>query len=117
MFLDNPIEAEDVTRLQDLPYLSAVINEGIRLGTPFPGLPRVIPEGGAILADTFIPERTIVGVPAWAQHISPSNFWPLPLEFKPQRWLPGGLGKGSILNKSAIMTFSFGRCLVYALKI
>ncbi|EIN11085.1 cytochrome P450, partial [Punctularia strigosozonata HHB-11173 SS5] len=91
-----------------LPYLGAVVNEGIRLGTPFPGLPRVVPKGGTVLCGTYIPENTVVSVPAYSQHIHPDNFWPEPEKFRPERWLPGGLGPRSILRTSALMSFSYG---------
>jgi len=94
--------------LTSIPYLNAVVNEGLRLGTPFPGLPRVVPRGGGYLSGTYIPEGTIVGVPAFTQQVNPENFSPFPLEFRPERWLPGGLGPESILNKSAVMCFSYG---------
>lgn len=55
--------------LIDLPYLSAVIEESMRLGAPLGTFARVAPEGGAVLAGQFVPEGTIVSVPAWAQNI------------------------------------------------
>ncbi|KAK6988895.1 cytochrome P450 [Favolaschia claudopus] len=106
--LGSTLEEHKLSALFQLPYLSAVVQEGLRLGTPFPGLPRVVPDTGKIICSKFIPGGTIVGVPAYAQQISPQNFWPNPLEFNPQRWLPGGLGLDSVLNKSAVMCFSSG---------
>ncbi|ETW79556.1 cytochrome P450 monooxygenase 23 [Heterobasidion irregulare TC 32-1] len=94
--------------LDELPYLNAVVNETLRLGTPFGGFPRVVPQGGIVIDDQFIPQDTIVSVPTYTQEISEENFWPEPLSFKPERWLPGGLGPGSRARKSAIMAFSYG---------
>lgn len=43
--------------LQTLPYLEAVVNESFRLYPPVAiGLPRVVPEGGAMICDHYIPE-------------------------------------------------------------
>ncbi len=98
----------DSSGLHKLPYLHAVVQEGLRLGTPFPGLPRVTPSNGLMLDGTFVPPDTVVSVPAYAQQISPSNFYPEPLKFSPERWLPGGLGPHSVLNPAALMSFSFG---------
>lgn len=43
--------------LQTLPYLEAVVSETFRLYPPVVlGLPRTIPEGGAVICDRFIPE-------------------------------------------------------------
>lgn len=97
--------------LEALPYLNAAIKEGVRLGTPFPGLPRVVPHEGLTIGDTFIPGNTIVGVPAWSQQTDESNFYPDPLEYRPERWLPDGLGPDSITCPSALMGFSFGKCI------
>jgi cytochrome P450 len=55
--------------LINLPYLSAVIEESMRLGAPLGTFARVAPEGGAVLAGQFVPGGTIVSVPAWAQNI------------------------------------------------
>ncbi|KAJ7814739.1 cytochrome P450 [Mycena olivaceomarginata] len=102
------IDTNELPALFQLPYLQAVVQEALRLGTPLGNLPRVVPPGGCVISSRFIPAGTIVGVPIYAQEISEENFWPAPLEFKPQRWLAGGLGPGSLLNKSAVMCFSHG---------
>lgn len=97
------------TQLSRLPYLDAAITESIRLGSPFVGFPRTVPKGGSIIDGVFVPEGTIVGVPTHAQAIAKENFWPEPLEFRPERWMPGGLGPGSYAKKGAILSFSFGK--------
>lgn len=102
---DEPISSHTLT---SLPYLEAVINEGLRLGTPFPGWPRVTPKEGMVIEGTYIPGNTIVGVNPYVQETSEENFYPDPMAYRPERWLPGGLGPGTITRKSAIMSFSFG---------
>ncbi|TFK53969.1 cytochrome P450 [Heliocybe sulcata] len=118
-FPTGEITFSDHSRLLQLPYLSAVVTEGLRLGSPFRAFPRVVPGGGTIIDNTFVAGGTIVGVPVWAQHISSENFWPKPEQFIPERWLDGGLGPGSIARKSAIMSFSSGPfgCLGKALAL
>jgi len=113
---DAPLNLEKLT---NLPFLNGVVDESLRLGTPFPGLPRVTPKGGAMLDGVFFPEGTIIGVPAYTQEIHPDNFWPEPEAFKPERWLPEGLGPGSRARRGAIMSFSFGPfgCLGKALAV
>ncbi|KIK60067.1 hypothetical protein GYMLUDRAFT_618578 [Collybiopsis luxurians FD-317 M1] len=95
--------------LASLPYLNAVINESLRLGSPFPGLPRVVSAGGVVIDNVYIPEGTVVGCNPYAQMRSPENFYPAPWEFKPERWLPEGLGPDTITRKGALMSFSYGQ--------
>lgn len=50
---------EEITidAIQDLSYLEAVLNEGLRMCNPIPGgLPRVVPEGGGTYAGVYLPE-------------------------------------------------------------
>ena len=94
--------------LLELPYLSAVIDEGLRFASPFPGFPRVVPEGGAAIDGRYVPGGTIVAVPTYSQQMSEDNFYPSPLEFKPERWMEGGLGPGTITKREALMVFQFG---------
>ncbi|TFK32486.1 cytochrome P450 [Crucibulum laeve] len=93
--------------LAKLPLLNAIIAETLRLGTPF-YLPRVVPKGGATIDSRYIPEGTSVTIAAYSQQISPQNFYPDPLGFRAERWLPGGLGPGSITNAAALFSFSSG---------
>ena len=49
---------EDITidSIHDLPYLEAVLNEGLRMCNPIPGgLPRIVPEGGDTYCGRFLP--------------------------------------------------------------
>ena len=105
----DPDEPISISALASLPYLNAVVNEALRLGSPFPGWPRVTPKGGMVIADTYIPGEMIVGVNPYVQGTSGENFYPDPTAYKPERWLPGGLGPGTLTRKSAIMSFSFGK--------
>jgi cytochrome P450 len=115
----DPDEHIPSSTLATLPYLNAVVDESLRLGTPFPGWPRVTPKGGMMVEGTYIPEDIIVGVNPFVQERSEENFYPEPLAFKPERWLPGGLGPGTITRRAAIMAFSYGAfgCLGKALAI
>ncbi len=71
---NGPLDAHE---LAALPFLNGVINEALRLGTPF-FLPRIVPQGGAIVDQTFIPENTIVALAAHTQQLSADNFFPDP---------------------------------------
>lgn len=50
--------AIDVASTASLPYLTAVIKEGMRLCPPAPTIrPRVVPQGGAVVCGQFVPEN------------------------------------------------------------
>ena len=63
--------------LADLTFLEGVINETLRLVTPYFN-PRVIPPGGAAVDEKYIPGGTIIGLAAYSQQVSPDNFYPSP---------------------------------------
>lgn len=70
-----------------LPYLSAVVEEALRLCPPGPGtFPRKVPDGGRVVCGRFVPGGVSVGVHQVSTHRSPENFRE-PLEFRPERWL------------------------------
>ncbi|KAI1060322.1 hypothetical protein LB506_011241 [Fusarium annulatum] len=83
--ISNPITFREA---QGLPYLQAVIKEGLRLH-PAVGftMPRVVPKGGKRLAGRFFPEGTIVGINPWVAHRNTDIFGQDADEFRPERWL------------------------------
>ncbi|KAJ7097294.1 cytochrome P450 [Mycena belliarum] len=101
---DGPL---DWDILAALPYLNAVINEALRLASPY-YLPRVVPAGGVVIDGEFIAQGTTVALAAYSQQTSPENFYPDPLDYRVERWLPGGLGPGSKTEKAALYSFSSG---------
>ncbi|KAI0706338.1 cytochrome P450 [Earliella scabrosa] len=103
----NPTGPLPMNDLTTLPLLNGVINETLRLGTPY-FLPRVVPKGGIALDGRYIPEETIVAHASYSQQISADNFFPDPLEFRPERWMSDGLGPDTKTNKGALASFSFG---------
>ncbi|KAH9862935.1 hypothetical protein J1614_010748 [Plenodomus biglobosus] len=86
----------------DLPYLTAVIKEALRVFSPAPfGAQRVCP--GAMVDGHFIPTGTLVSVAAWTTHYDP-RYWSDPNEFKPERWLV----ENSSDVRAAFQPFSIG---------
>lgn len=74
--------------LRDLPYLDAVLHEGLRLCTPIPWmLPRVVPPGGATVCGVWLPGGTPVSIQAYAMNRD-AQYFHLPDSFRPERWLP-----------------------------
>ncbi|MCJ1435656.1 RNA polymerase II mediator complex subunit [Xylographa pallens] len=79
-----------IAAIHDLPYLKAVINEGLRLCNPVPGgLPRIVPKGGDTYAGHWIPENTSISVRPYVISRSEAYF-SQPDAFIPSRWLPFG---------------------------
>ncbi|MCJ1387107.1 RNA polymerase II mediator complex subunit [Xylographa soralifera] len=77
-----------IAAAQNLAYLNAVINEGLRLCNPVPGgLPRIVPTGGDIYAGHWIPENTSISVRPYVISRSEAYF-SQPDSFIPSRWLP-----------------------------
>jgi cytochrome P450 len=74
-------------RLEELPYLSAVIAEGHRFTHGVAHrLPRVSPREPIIFQDWVIPPGTPVSMTHMFTHQN-ENIFPEPLTFRPERWL------------------------------
>jgi cytochrome P450 len=97
---------------QHLPYLSAVIKEGLRLH-PALGLPleRVVPASGLQLEDehkAFLPPGTIVGVNPWIVHRDTRIFGEDAENWNPDRWV-GHDVEGVKRMDQHILTFGAGK--------
>jgi cytochrome P450 len=76
-----------VSKLEPLPYLSAVVSEGFRKSYGITQrLPRVSPNAPLIYKDWVIPAGTPVGMTSIFMHDNPQYF-PNPEVFDPDRWL------------------------------
>ncbi|KAH8712078.1 benzoate 4-monooxygenase cytochrome P450 [Phaeosphaeriaceae sp. PMI808] len=71
----------------DIPYLNAVIDEGLRLDSPVViGVPRVCPQGGSMVCDRWVPGGTYVAFNQYAANRQAYNFHN-PNSFIPERFL------------------------------
>ncbi|OAA38537.1 Cytochrome P450 [Metarhizium rileyi] len=103
---EHPHELGSWSALRRLPYLTACIQEGLRLGAgSMKRSPRVFPDDEIHYKDWVIPKNTPISMTTYYMHMDPTVF-PEPEKFNPQRWLnsdPDGLmhsyllpfGKGS----------------------
>ncbi|PWY66106.1 cytochrome P450 [Aspergillus heteromorphus CBS 117.55] len=85
-------ESSDMTseKLQGMPYLNAVIEEGLRICPPTSfGLPRISP--GAMVEGQLIPKGTVVSTSSWTTAHREDYFHDA-RGFHPERWLPGTHG-------------------------
>ncbi|KAE8137488.1 cytochrome P450 [Aspergillus pseudotamarii] len=80
---------------ESVPYLRAVVKEGLRLGMANPTrLTRAIPPSTYLQVGGYtLPPGTVVGCAAYTLHHDPEVF-PEPFEFRPERWLEGGKDAG-----------------------
>ena len=105
----------------DLPYLEAVIKEGLRCFPPIPmSAPRHVPAGGRTINGYFIPAGTIVSCQSWSVHRLNEDVYPDGDKFQPDRWLGeninvdmdrlffafGGGGRGCIGRQSVFFQFT-----------
>jgi cytochrome P450 len=68
-------------------YLDAIMEETLRRAPPKPShVPREVLSGGMVIDGHFIPEGTVVGVPAYSIHHN-EDYYPDPWSFYPERWI------------------------------
>ncbi|KAF8886937.1 cytochrome P450 [Infundibulicybe gibba] len=107
----------DISVLQDLPYLSSFIKEGLRLYTAAPSLlERVVPSSTSKTGSSneiydlmgyALPPGTIVSTQAWSMHRDPSLF-PSPDTFLPERWLESASTSADDLIRMSQYLMPFG---------
>lgn len=102
----------DLDDLRRLPYLQAVISEGLRMYPPVPiALQRRTPPEGSTIAGDYIPGDVGVAVHQLATYRHESNF-AKPYEFHPERWLPISAEEGNEVfkddHRAALEPFSVG---------
>lgn len=76
-----------LVRLEQLPYLTATITEGLRLAHGIMHRAERVAPVPTKVQDWTIPPGTVIGMSASLIHINPTIF-PAPQEFRPERWLP-----------------------------
>jgi cytochrome P450 len=73
--------------LSSLPYLSACIDEALRMCPPKPSsVPRQVLSGGITIDGHHIPKGTTVGTPIYVLHHD-EVIYPLPWDYCPERWI------------------------------
>ncbi|KAI9667579.1 MAG: hypothetical protein M1821_000395 [Bathelium mastoideum] len=104
----------DVPRLADLeklPYLSAVIYEGLRISHPVTHRNmRYFPQKSLIYNNIPIPPGTIVAMSAVLLHENPEVF-PEPRVFKPERWLESEEEKQRLQRRFVVFSRGTRGCL------
>lgn len=86
--LQEELRAKPDVPFDDLPFLDAVLNEGLRCFPAIPmSLPRYVPQGGRAIDGFSLPERTVVSCQAFSLHRINEDVFPDPDVFYPDRWL------------------------------
>ena len=86
--LIEEVRANKDKKIDELPYLDAVIKEGLRCFPPIPmSQPRYVPAGGRTIDGYFIPGGTIVSCQAHSVHRLNEQVYENGNVFTPERWL------------------------------
>lgn len=98
-------------KLQSCKYLTAFLTEAMRMSPPVPAEPsREVLEGGTTVNGHYFPQGSLVSTALWAMHYN-KEYYPEPLQFRPERWIVGEAGSTTdsvILAESAFCAFSTG---------
>lgn len=85
-------EPPTYAELGRLPYLQACVKESLRLTPPATiNLPRYVPPGGRVVAGTFFPGGTTVGMSPLPVHLDERTFGRDAARFVPERWIEGAV--------------------------
>ncbi|KAI0436938.1 cytochrome P450 [Xylaria telfairii] len=80
-------EMPSTATLERLPYLTGIIQEGIRLSFSVPGrLPRTAPTEELVYNGYKLPPGTVMSQSSYLLHTD-ENIFPEPFDFRPERWI------------------------------
>jgi len=95
---------------QEMPYLQAVIKEGLRIFPPVAGLmAKESPPGGDTFKGQYIPGGTRVGYCAWGIYRDEGIWGADAGEFRPERWIDDSEDKIKHMESTLDLIFSYGR--------
>jgi cytochrome P450 len=63
-------------------------------------LSRIVPKGGAVLADRYFPAGTLVGCSPYVIHRCELAYGPDPGVFRPERWLEASDDERKVLERN-----------------
>jgi cytochrome P450 len=98
------------TEGRKLPYLQAVIKEGLRIWPPVTGLmSKTVPKGGDTLGGVFVPGGTEVGYCAWGLQRIKSIYGEDADIFRPERWLDADVDRVKEMERTVDLVFVYGK--------
>jgi cytochrome P450 len=102
-----------------MPYLQAVVREGLRIHPPLSNVvPKKVPKGGdSIVLDGkthFLPEGTNIGYNVWGVHREKTIFGEDAEVFRPERWLieekdASDIKRLASMRRTNEMIFGYGK--------
>lgn len=106
--LSNPITDEEA---RGLPYLQAVIKEGLRVFPPVTGLmPTMVPPGGDVIRGIHMPEGTEIGWSAFGVQHNKGVYGLDAETFRPERWLEvKDEGQLRMMTSTWELVFKYGK--------
>jgi cytochrome P450 len=103
----SPIQDAEARKM---PYLQAVIKEGLRIFPPAVALvPKLVPPGGDTFNGLFIPEGTEVGYCGWGLFRDKKVWGDDSHLFFPERWLDAPPDKLRAMEANLDLVFGYGR--------
>jgi hypothetical protein len=105
--ISHPIAESEAKKL---PYLQAVIREGLRMYPPVTGLgSKQVPKGGDLINGHFVPEGTQVGTNYFGL-MRCKEVWGNDADvFRPERWLEADEERLRVMNGVVDLTFGYGK--------
>jgi cytochrome P450 len=95
---EDSSERPSWTRLEEVPYMTAVVKEGLRMNQGVTSrLPRCAPDRETRYKDIVIPRGTPVSMSIPDIHENPDIF-PEPKTFLPERWLMEDVGEKPVIH-------------------
>jgi cytochrome P450 len=105
--LSSPITDAEARKL---PYLQAIIKEGLRIWPPIAALlSKEVPAGGDVLNGIFVPAGTRIGWCAWGLFRNKKIFGEDADTFRPERWLEGSADEIKEMEDTLGLVFSYGK--------
>ncbi|KAH7124580.1 pisatin demethylase [Dactylonectria macrodidyma] len=104
----RPIITDDQARA--MPYLQAVVKEGLRIHPPVVGLmSKEVPAEGDTFKGVYLPGGTKIGYCAWGIYRRRDIFGDDADEFRPERWLETPEEKLKLMEDTLELVFGHGR--------
>ena len=95
---------------KSLPYLQAVIREGLRIWPPVSAwMEKEVPPRGDFIQGRFVPGGTKIAVAVWATQRDRDVYGDDADVFRPERWLEAGPQKVLEMNRTLELVFGYGR--------